>query len=116
MLRAVTEPQIVGDNGGIWSDGDRAVEGLPQRDRGVGAGCAGRGVPLAAHHRRRDAEAGETTLAFTTLLLILVRTGLTRLPDLMPDGHFEYLVEPGVLPACLSEFVGDVAGGRTTTA
>jgi hypothetical protein len=64
----------------------------------------------------RDAEAGETTLAFTTLLLILVHTGLTRLPDLMPDGHFEYLAEPGVLPACLSEFVGDAAGGRTTTA
>jgi hypothetical protein len=64
----------------------------------------------------RDAEAGETTLAFTAMLLILMRTHFARLGDLMPDGQFEYLAMPGVLAACLSEFFGAVAGGRTSTA
>jgi hypothetical protein len=34
----------------------------------------------------------------------------------MPDGLFEYLAEPGVLPACLSDFFGDLAVSRTATA
>lgn len=52
-------------------------------------------------------------LAFTALLLILMRTLFARLRDLMPAGHFEYLAEPGVLPVCLNKFFGDVAVRQT---
>jgi hypothetical protein len=64
----------------------------------------------------RDADASETTLAFTALLLILMRTSFSQLHDLMPDGHFDYLAAPGVVPACLHQFFGHVADGRAATA
>lgn len=53
----------------------------------------------------RDQDAGAASTAATALMLIMIRTGLKAVHQLMPDANFDVLENPMIVPSFLVGFL-----------